>query len=289
MFYLVKKWQRKLYNNERVRAFYRTSLGRFLYHLPEEAGNMLSGNRHPMVPPMWKAYIGRGDFLAVGKEFLVHFVDLGNLRPQDIVLDLGCGMGRMAVALTGYLNASQGGRYEGIDVVREGIEWGRTRISSRFPNFHFQLADVYSDLYNPKGGHTPEEYNLPFDGATFDFVCLNSVFTHMPPGAVRNYLKEVSRVLKPSGTCFITWYLLNPESKGLIAEERSILAFRPRSGEAWSLNGKNWGDVAYEEGWVRQAYTDCGLAPQNPHFGSWCGRTEFLSGQDIVIARKAFP
>jgi cyclopropane fatty-acyl-phospholipid synthase-like methyltransferase len=39
-----------------------------------------------------------------GKEFLRYFVDLAGLKPDQAVLDVGCGKGRMAVSLTHYLS-----------------------------------------------------------------------------------------------------------------------------------------------------------------------------------------
>ena len=46
--------------------------------------------------------------------------------------------------------------------------------------------------------------------------------------------------------------------------------------------------VAYDEGYVRELYLRLGLQIKEPiQYGSWSGRTRFLTGQDIVIACKA--
>ena len=43
--------------------------------------------------------------------------------------------------------------------------------------------------------------------------------------------------------------------------------------------------VAYEESFVRDLYRDNALEIGGPiRYGSWCGRSDFLSIQDIVIA-----
>src|SRR5205085_6486747 len=70
---------------------------------PEDAGDEL------LPPPALARSVG-GEFRATGAEFLRYFIELGGLRPTEHVLDVGCGVGRMAVPLTGYLDA--GGRYE---------------------------------------------------------------------------------------------------------------------------------------------------------------------------------
>jgi SAM-dependent methyltransferase len=231
-------------------------------------------------------FTGRGDFLGVGREFLGHFIRLGGLQPRHAVLDVGCGMGRMAVALTGYLD-DRGG-YRGLDIVPSGITWCQSRITSRFPRFQFQLADVHNDLYNKKGRFEPEDYRFPFEDASFDFVYLCSVFTHMGPAAVRNYLREIARVLKPSAQCFITWYFLDEEARRLIADGRSTLDFRHPHGEALSVSREHPEyDIAFSEGWIRDAYREAGLSLLEPiHPGYWSGKKEFLSSQDILIARK---
>ncbi len=58
------------------------------------------------------------------------------------------------------------------------------------------------------------------------FVLLTSVFTHMLPQDMDNYLSEVARVLKPDGRCLITYFLLNPESLALIDAEESSFNFQ---------------------------------------------------------------
>ena len=68
--------------------------------------------------------------------------------PHERVLEVGCGIGRMAVPLTGYLS---GGEYEGFDGMPKAIEWCQENISSEYPKFRFQVADVYNKKYNLRG------------------------------------------------------------------------------------------------------------------------------------------
>ena len=75
------------------------------------------------------------------------------------------------------------------------IEWCQQHYAS-FPNFRFHVADVYNGLYNPQGRSQDIDYHLPFEDEEFDLVFLCSVFTHMLPDGVANYIKEIGRVLK---------------------------------------------------------------------------------------------
>jgi hypothetical protein len=59
-----------------------------------------TGRSDPLTPPRQLAYyVGKGDFRATGEEFRGHFRDLADLQAEDRVLDIGCGIGRMARAL----------------------------------------------------------------------------------------------------------------------------------------------------------------------------------------------
>src|SRR5439155_26776504 len=135
----------------------------------------------------------------IGDRWVQTFIRLVGLQPHERVLDLGCGIGRMAVALTRYLDHR--GSYEGLDIVEAGIKWCTKHVTPRFPSFRFQLADVFNSHYNPKGKFKPSEYRLPYQADDFDFVFLTSVFTHMFAPEVENYLSEVHRVLRPGGRC----------------------------------------------------------------------------------------
>jgi protein-L-isoaspartate O-methyltransferase len=57
-------------------------------------------NRFLPAPAPESVFVGDGDYRAIGAEYLGHFVRLGGLKPSDRVLDIGCGIGRMAVPLT---------------------------------------------------------------------------------------------------------------------------------------------------------------------------------------------
>jgi SAM-dependent methyltransferase len=157
------------------------------------------------LPPPFLTNVGNSDFIETGNEFFTYFVDLGQLKPSDKVLDVGCGSGRMARRLTEYLTT---GSYDGIDITKDSIDWANKTYSG-FPNFRFHFSDIFNKYYNPKGTVSAEEYRFPFDDAQFDFVFLTSVFTHMLERDVQNYLSEIRRVLRSGGCAFITCFLLN--------------------------------------------------------------------------------
>jgi SAM-dependent methyltransferase len=252
----------------------------------EGVTSTLLGRRRQLVPPRELIFIGNGDFLRIGREFLGHFRKLGGLQPGHRVLDVGCGIGRMAIPLTKFL--SEAGSYEGLDIVPHGIKWCTENLTPRFPRFRFQLADIRNKEYNPDGLVTAAEFRFPFEDGSFDFIFLTSVFTHMLPREVENYLSEIRRVLKPGGTCLITWFLLNPESEGLVKEGRSTLDFvHPVEGCLTVDPDVPEKAIAYQEAYVMDRYATLGLDMAQPvQRGSWCGRARYVSYQDMCIARR---
>lgn len=225
-------------------------------------------------------------FVKTGQEFLNYFRDYANLQPSARVLDLGCGCGRIAIPLAGYLDRT--GVYDGIDVDQRSIDWANDAISGRYPNFRFQRADIRNTTYNPGGAVTPHEYRLPFADGTFDFAFLASVFTHMLPNAMENYLGEVSRVLKVGGKCLITMFLLNDESRQQIHAGLADFDFPHRQGICAVHSVERPEDVvAYDEPAVRRVFRRNGLGLTRPIiFGHWTGRADGVCFQDMIVARK---
>jgi SAM-dependent methyltransferase len=241
---------------------------------------------HLLAPPPELRFVGDGDFRAVGNEFLALFTRLAGLQPSHRVLDVGCGVGRMAVPLLDFLSPE--GSYEGFDVVPAAVDWCRENISARNPKFRFQLADIRNEYYYSAGNRAAEDYVFPYADRSFDLVILTSVFTHLMPAAAANYLKEIRRVLKPEGRCFGTWLVMNEESRRLIAEGRSVLPLVHPHHDVVSTNpSAPLEGIGIDEQRVLAMYKDAGLALQSPvYFGHWCGRQDGVTFQDVVIARR---
>lgn len=246
----------------------------------------LTGRIDPLVPPRRMIFIGSGDFRKVGDEFLQNFREIGLLQRDESVLDVGCGIGRMAVPLTRYLSAR--GHYEGFDIVASGITWCQEKITPAYPNFRFQLADVYNHMYHQEGKYKASEYRFPFEDASFDFVFLTSVFTHMFPHDMANYLKEIARVLKPGGRCLITYFLWNMEAQARTGSHSTDLNFQyVRDGYRIADEKEPEYAIAMPEEWLRERYSEYGLKIQEPiRYGSWSAGPHPTSYQDIVLGVK---
>jgi len=280
---LVRKYLPESLQSALRKLYYRFPVLRKLYYLPADLVDFFKKGK-TLRPPRSKIFIGDGHFEEIGQEFLGYFKELGQLKPNHKVLEVGSGIGRMAIPLTGYL--SEEGEYRGLDIVSDGIKWCHKKITPRFPNFQFQLADVYNNLYHPKGKHKAEEYAFPYPDNHFDFIFLTSVFTHMLPVELENYLAQISRVLKPGGSCLITYFLLDEHATAYVESGDSKFT---REHEGCRVIDKDLPEaaIAFEEPYIRDLYKKNNLEIQEPiRYGSWSKRENFLSSQDIVLARR---
>jgi len=238
------------------------------------------------IPPLRLRDVGGGDFEAVGLEFRQHFITLAGLRAGDQVLEIGCGCGRMAIPLTRYL--SGGGRYVGFDVVKDSIVWCRTHLTKMFPNFEFHYSDIYNLRYNPLGKKPAREFQFPFRDQTFDFVLLISVFTHLLPNDLEHYFKEISRLVKKGGKVFMTFFLLNAQQKRLAEAGHNQIVFLPYDQGVMVRDIRvPESAIAYDDGLVKAQIRKAGLVLREPvHYGTWSGRDNGVSFQDLIIAFK---
>jgi ubiquinone/menaquinone biosynthesis C-methylase UbiE len=142
-------------------------------------------------------------------------------------------------------------------------------------------------MYNTSGKTRASEYRFPFGDQEFDFVILGSVFTHMLPNDMQRYMSEIARVLKPGGGGMISYFLLNDESERLIAEGRSTLSITHEIAPGCKVASASIPEraVAFDQNDIVKIYAHYGLKATIYH-GSWCGRSEYQSYQDIIISEK---
>jgi SAM-dependent methyltransferase len=127
------------------------------------------------------------EFERLGQGKLQQLIDAG-LTPTQRVLDVGCGTGQLTEAMAGYLAPE--GLYVGTDIAPEAIAFCRAKFA--LPNFRFVQSKMRS---------------LPIDEETFDFIYLGSVFTHLYPDDIRELLRDLKRLLGPSGTIIADAFL----------------------------------------------------------------------------------
>ncbi|WP_051340715.1 glycosyltransferase family 92 protein [Azospirillum halopraeferens] len=242
------------------------------------------GTPIPLPPPELTALVGGSDnFTAVGDSLARLLIEHSGLRSDDSVLEIGCGVGRVARALSGHIRPP--GRYEGMDIHRPHIDWCTQQITARHAHFRFHHADIRNAAYNPRGTANALDYRFPFADRSFRFIVLLSVFTHMLEPEILAYLREIRRMLAPDGRLLATFFLLNAGSERAIAANRCRIAFDYRAARFWS-HSRELPEVAiaFREEVVHELFAAAGLTTLRVDYGDWADRPGALSYQDVMIA-----
>jgi len=194
----------------------------------------------------------------------------------------------MALPLTQYLREPKG-RYHGLDVVASAIAWCSQTITPVYRQFFFDHLDVRNDLYNPAGKIAPDAIQLPVEKAGVDFVVMTSLFTHMRAAEAATYLREVARVLRPGGRCFVSLFLMDDAAKAALRAKRGRLGFDPEAAgpEYHADKDQPLAAVAFDRGFFLDLAAKAGLAPLKPVVsGCWSGHGGDTY-QDICILGPA--
>ncbi len=243
-----------------------------LGHLPRYSGRIRSNGI--------RGQFGGGKFDFYSKMLGNILVEHCQLKPQHKVMEVGCGVGRTAVFLSGYLNDEN---FFGWDVDKVSLDIAKELPLFKKKKFRFQHVDYLNDLYNKKGGQ--QTFKFPSEDNSFDVVFLVSVFTHMYPNDIIFYISEISRVLKPGGRCMMTCFLMDfgvgKELNFVYKKENCYL-----NNEAHPLQA-----IAFDKSFFENLFTKNSLVIEKLLKGSWRDNesqkpdTEFR--QDIFILRKS--
>jgi len=128
--------------------------------------------------------IGSGDFDLVGRIEL-GLLKMAGLKPDHTLVDLGCGIGRLAVHAIPTLS---GGSYIGIDISQTMLKRAKARIAETVPNPPCSVTWIKQ---------TTSHFTLA--EKSVDMMCAFSVFTHMEHEDCYRYLKDALRIVKPLG------------------------------------------------------------------------------------------
>jgi SAM-dependent methyltransferase len=236
---------------------------------------------------------GGATFAAVANDQLSLLKHLTPIEPHHNVLEIGCGIGKVAIPLARML--APNARYYGVDVIRDSIEWCQNKITARYPNVEFIHVDAESAMYNPKGVSQPTETRLAIPDGSIDRVILYSVFTHLFEPDIRNYLSEFRRLLKPTGAVLATWFVIDDAALAAIRNKPSPLGsfilFPYRISMGCYVNDiyHPQGAVGYTMSCIEEMVVDTGLHISDFRWGYWSGsrESEGGSGQDTMVFKLA--
>jgi len=229
-------------------------------------------------PPRLLNYSADGDFIQQGDELVTAISRHATLSPGLRLLDIGCGIGRLATALH---RNRPGIAYHGFDTVEYGILWCRKAIPLD-DGYRFAHADIYNSFYNQRGRIAPTEYVFPYPDESIDPTVAISVFTHLLEAETKAYFAQAMRVLAKGGHAYFTTFL-TPDA----ALETADFSFRHRIGAA-AIERSEEPELAVS--YSRAFWEDLALA-NGVHLktvarGSWTGAATLPDYQDCLIFEK---
>lgn len=217
------------------------------------------------------------------------YADLGR---DSTVLDIGCGLGRIAFAIKYVVSE---GRYLGFDVGRQFIDFLQAHFTPAHRHFRFKHADIHNSYYNPEGQFSGAEFTFPCGDGEFDLAFAASVFTHMEPETTANYFREAGRALRVGGKCLFSFFILDHYTPG---------ASRPnRFGEPdfnFDHGYRDHGDrfaivdpenpefmTSYSIAMIEEMAAQAGLRMKTLVPGLWSGKfPRWIGTQDMVVLEK---
>ncbi|MGP8129086.1 MAG: class I SAM-dependent methyltransferase [Candidatus Bathyarchaeia archaeon] len=126
------------------------------------------------------------------------------LIPGSVMLDIGCGCGRIPRFLVNFPGIS----YIGFDILKPSVDWCSENLTSKSNGrFRFYHVDGFSQYYNPNGSIEASQVKFPTEDATIDLAIAASVFTHLKEPDAKHYLEEGRRVLKAGGIALFSIHI----------------------------------------------------------------------------------
>ncbi len=238
------------------------------------------------LPPQKLRFMNEDDekFIKIGNDCYQLLIDYG-FNKSSSILDIGSGYGRLAYAI--FNNSKFDGKYVGVDILPKHIDWCKNNITPYINNVVFELLDIKNDRYNPAGKIDARNIKLNFNDSEFEFCSLFSVFTHMFEDEIKNYLKEIYRIIKKDGFAIVTFFLLNKKRMNKVVNSDSGLTMKYALNEYTRYYNKKdkLHAISYDENFVFSLIKNQGFSIEDCIYGHWAGGNN-IHYQDTIIIRR---
>lgn len=244
-------------------------------------------NGHPL-----SDIVGGGDPEPIAREVVTAIEKYAKLSPGDSILDVGCGCGRIAAALTQYVGRES--QYVGVDIVPGLIDFARNFITPRYPSFKFLLLNQSNSSYDWWRGESGEieiaKLTEAVSAQSINLAISVSLFTHLDYASAHEMLTSIHHVLKNDGRVFMTVFLLDANAREGIEGRRTAFSFKHRT-QTGKLYAEKSDDptlaVAYDGGLLDELIGSAGFQLEQHVPGYWSSGGPGETFQDTLILRKA--
>ncbi|MGZ8227088.1 MAG: class I SAM-dependent methyltransferase [Methylococcaceae bacterium] len=246
-------------------------------------------NKFLPAPPPHRNFVSSDGtyFIAEGVDLMTTLVNYG-LRPDHSLLDIGCGIGRVAIPLTQYM--SDQGSYYGLDINISGIAWCHENLTQKYLNFEFAVINAknvhYAHTYE-YGNDTMRTTSIPVKpGRQFDAACTFSLFTHLLWDDVDEYFRIIASLLKKDGFFLSSLFLINEVSKLGIEKGTSPFDFDMSSpGPTYTIKNTDYSHaIAHDEKALIALAEQYGMRLRSQiQYSGW---HEGQPGQDVMVLQK---
>jgi SAM-dependent methyltransferase len=225
-------------------------------------------------------------FLESGRETVRLAERISQLRPDQSLLDVGCGCGRIALALQSFLSAT--GSYVGFDLNKSCIDWCTFNISMQDRRFTFLHYDLLSSSYNPNGSVPPAILEFP-QREQFDLVIMSAVITHMYPEEIENYVRNLRVSLATNGRALISALLMNQEGRDAVKSRSTIFDFTHRVGDTcWTFDpARPLDGISCDLDWFLNLLNFNGFEVETLEYGTWRECINYDVQHDLLSIRRA--
>ncbi len=242
-------------------------------------------------------------FFSAACDFEFPFLrDLAALSESSYTLDFGCGLGRLASAYANYgVTAGHYFGYEPAQAAREWLQYAYSR-DTRF-TFGGAVTDANSNYVTARGNHKGAQW--AFDKHTAAVPPLasllellgdakpnlqfsSSVFTHMWPQDIEGALRTLTQVCRTDAVFVNTWLVLDDHAESALSNGTADRQLPISVGGIRTYSDSNpLVCTAYPIDLMTKIYdiVDHEIVQFLP--GSWAGRQNGVTYQDIVVSKRA--
>lgn len=202
-----------------------------------------------------RIFNGHINFIQQSSRCWLTFLSRGYCTPRSDVVELGCGCGRIARALTDPpWDPWFHGTYMGIDIDEEMIAYCKEYFPA--PRFQFMLSPHTSTTYSPfKSKAEPEKiFGLAIESSSKEFIYSLSLYTHLLESEVLDYVRESYRILRAGGVMYMTFFCLDNMELG------GRWTFQHQRGNAYIEHPRYpEAAVAYRRAFMTELVARCGF------------------------------